>query len=258
MSDEELVDIILNEPKGYERIKEMLMHDSQTSRVSHIVELLKAELVVEEEYEDEINNEPIKEKLRNIYEDFDEVLYSSEETNEINKNKWSDLFLVDDEKMNPDITYIKEDDLIIEDDEIEEEEERIDPNDILGSLLWSDLDDEQKVQEVYEKLNIEIEKTQVKIKEIKELIDQEKLLYRFTGDTGYAKLDQYIERLDNQVYNLEEKLTGLIRDISLIESVIRFHEVKKDYDTQVQISEELSKEEEELGIDISKREMGDE
>lgn len=80
----------------------------------------------------------------------------------------------------------------------------------------------------------------------------------YSGYSGYLKLNQYIEKLDAQVDALEEKLTGSIRDISLIESVIRFHEVKKDYDTQVQISEELSKEEEELGIDISKREMGDE
>lgn len=158
MSDEELVDIILNEPKGYERIKEVLMHDSQTSRVSHIVELLKAELVVEEEYEDEINNAQIKKKLRNIYEDFENVLYSEEEPNRPG-NKWSDLFLLDENTADPDIVYIKDEDLI---DEEVEEEEVIDPNDLLGNLFWCDLEDEKVVQEVHEKLAMEIEEAQKK------------------------------------------------------------------------------------------------
>ena len=160
--------------------------------------------------------------LRNIYEDFEEELYSEIEDED-------DFIVLPDEFYDSDIIDIEDEEEYIIEQPIEGKTNQTEETeDLFENLLWTDLEDEELVQKAYEDLMSKEEKTQIQINEIKEKIKESTQEYIILGGEGYKELDEHITELCKQRDSLEERIRGFSGDISFIESVVKFHNAKNE------------------------------
>jgi len=267
MTDDELAKMMIEYPEEVEDILELLISQNRRYKILNIITCLRRRMVPEDEIEESTKdndnngniNDKIKEIIAFIYEKCGNELYTNADPTIWDKDEEEIIesyFEPFDSIEYEDYYGINKDD---EEEEQEEEPFKIrNTDDLLENLFWCNLEDEDLVQEVYDKLLVKIAGIQSEILEKKEKIQQGLRLDFMVGGYGFKELDQAIIDLYDQIDDLEAKLAGLAEDIAYIESIIKLHNAKKEYNVEVLVAEDLTKMEEELGINKNEREMGEE